>query len=583
MFLIRFFRRGASESSLVHSETPKNEVSKISAAATLARIAAVAAGGFCFNLALPPVNAGFLGFAALVPLFLVIANRSALIGGLYGFLWGLAWAFPSFFWLREIEWFVPYLIAPVLALWPAIWGATTPFAVRNFLYPAAVQLEGEEAMSDCRKIPLWRFVLLALGLSGWFVVLEYTRSTMLPWNNLATTMWRSGFFIELTPYTGQYGISFLIAATSIAFALALKFHRSSCPAARAALVVVAALLALAPAAARVANAGRAKPETTRFRVGVVQGDISQRRNANLIEAGEALDIYLDLTEKLLRSDAPVDLVVWPESAVPVPLKANHPISEKYRRGVADLLRRHRVPMLIGTTEFALKVRDEKGYPGLTNSALLLSAADGEIGRYDKIHRVPFGEYIPFRRFLHPAVIRLVDMNRDLLPGKNYAPLTAAPDVRIGVAICFESVFPYIAREEARRGANLLLAISNDAWYPTSCEPEQHLANAIMRAAETGLPVVRSGNNGGSLVISPESRIERVLPVPGDGRPEKRRGRGYGILEVEVPKQPAMTFYTRFGDWLIVLAALGFAALLAECGRVWLKKKMLLQAMEQGAD
>ena len=133
-------------------------------------------------------------------------------------------------------------------------------------------------------------------------------------------------------------------------------------------------------------------------------------------------------------------------------------------------------------------------------------------------------------------------------------------MRAGVAICYEGIFSYLTRAFALRGANVLVVISNDAWYPTSSEPEQHLANAVMRAVETGLPMVRCGNNGGSLVVLPTGEITQILEVPGpEKRLELRRGRGFRKLAVHVPDHPAPTFFVRFGEWILLVLAIGCAA------------------------
>ena len=103
---------------------------------------------------------------------------------------------------------------------------------------------------------------------------------------------------------------------------------------------------------------------------------------------------------------------------------------------------------------------------------------------------------------------------------------------------------------------MLVVISNDAWYPRSSEPEQHLANAVMRAVETGLPMVRCGNNGGSLVVTPHGRITQVLEVPGpEKRLELRRGRGFRQVAVRVIENPRKTIYVRYGEWFMAVIAL----------------------------
>ena len=127
---------------------------------------------------------------------------------------------------------------------------------------------------------------------------------------------------------------------------------------------------------------------------------------------------------------------------------------------------------------------------------------------------------------------------------------------------------------------MLLVISNDAWYPTSSEPEQHLANAVARSVENGRYAVRCGNNGGSLLVCPDGSLSQILTVEGDGLPELRRGRGIGVIEVPVPPNPPMTFYTRYGEWFTVLCGLLSLAGLVMTGTGFLSfRRALLARME----
>ncbi len=518
----------------------------------LPRLAAAAAGGVIFAAALPPVNFAIGGGLTLTVLLLAIRDLGTLRAMLCGWVWGLAWSIPAFFWLREIHPAVPWLIAPVLSLWPMVWAGSVPWLKRALLTPPEVRFEGSDAVAEYlrRQVSGGRLLGFAAVLCAWWTVLEFSRSAMLPWNNLAAVMWKYPIFLSPAEFAGQFGLTFIIAMVNTVIFLYIRTGRRY-------FLLVIALLALVPPASGFLRLSHDRGPAVKVRIGAVQGDISQRRNADNAQAQEALDIYLKLTDRMLsQAEIKPDVTVWPETAVPYPFRGAGPVCRRYRMEVLNLLRKYKTPFLIGTIDFA--VTPERRLRGITNSALLVTGEAPPV-RYDKIHRVPFGEYIPFRSFLPQSFISLIDMNRDLVPGQDFSPVEIAPGVRAGVAICFESVFAYVAREEARRGANMLLVISNDAWYPASCEPEQHLANAVMRSVETGLNSVRCGNNGGTLVISPEGRISQVLPTPGKGVMELRRGRSAGIFELTVPAVPRMTFYTRYGEWFVVLCSAVSAA------------------------
>jgi apolipoprotein N-acyltransferase len=253
----------------------------------------------------------------------------------------------------------------------------------------------------------------------------------------------------------------------------------------------------------------------------------------------------------------------------------------YQRRLYNLIQSTGKPMVIGSIDFEDLPPDSKLYPGMTNSALLLNNKGRMDSKYDKIHRVPFGEYVPFRKYLPQWIVKRIDMNRDLVGGKDFSPLNILPGVKAGISICFEDIFEYISRREALEGANLLLVITNDAWYPTSSEPDQHLANCVFRTIETGLPMIRCGNNSASCLIEPNGVISDCLfkkEVDGKSRPAPEvRARRAGIINVQVPLKPRLTFYARYGNifigfcWLLVLSGLVIVVF------KWRNRKQILAA------
>lgn len=544
------------------------------------RLAAAMLCGVMYFFALPPWNWSWLILFPLGGLLLALLHLNWYERLLAGWLFGLGWALPGFWFLREIHPAVPFGIAPVLALWPAVWAWLAASLWKHLLYPVKVRLDGEKALAE--YLPgTGRRVLASAVLAALWIILEFSRSTMLPWNNLATALWRYPRLLALASVTGVTGVGFLIAHLSCSLALAWNFRQKDKK--QYALWFGAVLPAvLLPSLVAVYRAQENAPENVqKYRIAAIQGDISQRRNADSAQAFEALKTYLDMTREAMKLQPAPDLIVWPETAVPYAFRGNHPVSALYRQELQHMVRGSGIPVLFGTIDF----REFPAFSGeyrITNSALLLTPS-GIAARYDKIHRVPFGEYIPFRRFLPGALVRAIDMNRDLLAGTDFAPVELKPGIRAGIAICFESVFPYVARESVRRGANMLLVISNDAWYPTSSEPEQHLANAVARSVENGLYAVRCGNNGGTLLVAPDGTLSQVLTVPGDGLPELRRGRGIGVIEIPVPQRPAMTFHARFGEWFTVLCGvLTLAGLLITAASAFRFRRELLSRMEAAA-
>jgi apolipoprotein N-acyltransferase len=145
-------------------------------------------------------------------------------------------------------------------------------------------------------------------------------------------------------------------------------------------------------------------------------------------------------------------------------------------------------------------------------------------------------------------------------------------ISCGTAICYEGVFSYVANAFARNGANVLAALSNDVWYPESSEPEQHLANAVLRCVETGLPMVRCGNNGGSGVVTNKGIFTRYIGSAAP-RPELLREKASGVVTVTVERFPAVTFAVKFENWLIyLLSALLLAETILLCCRKYQRSK-----------
>ena len=512
-------------------------------------------GGVLFASALPPFNLWVLGFAALAPLVWCCARTGWKQGALCGWFWGMGWALFAFQFLREIELPVPYLLAPVLSLWPAVAGGIIAALGRNLLMPGEVQAEEYEKRKDYfpSRLPWYRTLLFILLAAIVYTLVEWTRSRLFTWNDLSVTQWRNLPFIQLCSVTGSYGVLFLAALGGAALGAVTLRKGKYCL-----LGVLGVLLLNWGWGAYRMN--YSMPETDRvWKPALIQGDLSQRRHPGEKEFREAMQTYIQLTQAAAKEKP--EMIIWPESAVPMPLRSAHPWGREYAQNFRLLLLQCRIPMLIGTIDFAYPKPGEVNF-GSTNSALCFDSEGRLIYKYDKIHRVPYGEYIPFRKWLPEFIIRMVDMGRDLTPGVNRKPLELPGDLKVSTAVCYEGVFGYLTRDFARRGAKVLAVLSNDAWYPRSSEPEQHLANAVMRAVETGLPMVRCGNNGGSGVVAPDGSLREFLDVPGvPGRREIKRGQAWGKVEVPYKDRPVMTFYVKWGEWFIWLLFAGGSVLL----------------------
>ncbi|GHF58020.1 apolipoprotein N-acyltransferase [Deinococcus metalli] len=248
---------------------------------------------------------------------------------------------------------------------------------------------------------------------------------------------------------------------------------------------------------------------------------------------EELQVYLDLTRRALQT-GPADVVVWPETASPLPPSDPRTL---------EALRRLLSPLIVGAPG---------DVPGQARNSAY--GVDGTVtGRQDKRVPVPFGERLPFAGVLggvyRPVLDRLgMAGYTNLTPGTalNVLPLRL---LRAGISICYESVFARLSRQAVRAGANVLVVISNDAWFGRGAGAEQHFQMGRLRAIETRRFVLRAGNDGVSAVIDPWGRVTTRAP-----RGER------GTYRAPFGLQDTRTLYVRFGDWAVWLSVLSLAVL-----------------------
>ncbi len=234
-------------------------------------------------------------------------------------------------------------------------------------------------------------------------------------------------------------------------------------------------------------------------VAVVQGNISQDEKWSPVRKKETVAIYEQLSLKAL-ADHTTELLVWPETALPF-----YPQQDPLAKRIAELTRRENLYLLTGAPTYRRTAGSGKGTIQYFNSALLFGPDGQVVDGYAKQHLVPFGEYVPLKKqlfFLAP----LVENSGDFSSGKSSRPLVLGDQLRLGVLICFESIFPDIARTEVTAGANLLVNLTNDAWYGRTSAPRQSLAMAVFRAAENKRSLVRAANTGISALVEPSGRI-----------------------------------------------------------------------------
>jgi apolipoprotein N-acyltransferase len=231
------------------------------------------------------------------------------------------------------------------------------------------------------------------------------------------------------------------------------------------------------------------------------------------------------------------LIAWPES--PAPFYGGDPLFRTALSKVASSAHTWVVAGSIGVE--SAKVSSQQPSE-MFNSAALVSPDGTFVARYDKVHLVPFGEYLPFKDWLGFAGGLTKEVG-DFSRGQSRVPLQAG-DEKLGIFICYESIFPDEVRQFAKNGAQVFVNISNDGWYGDSGAYAQHLKQARMRAVENARWLLRTTNTGVTAAIDPDGRVEQTVP---------RKIRT--VLQASYALNDATTFYTRHGDWLAYLCAI----------------------------
>ncbi len=376
--------------------------------------------------------------------------------------------------------------------------------------------------------------------------LARTRVTGFPWDLLGTAQVDNISLSRISTWTGVYGISFEIMLVNVALAAAFLVPRKKRN----------TLLLASLAAAAVLQAGRlvdapaipADHEALLVQENIPVDENWTRENfqqtlRELIDVSESGVIKSKEASKVPSADAPqskagkVDLIVWPES--PAPFFSNDPL---FRNPVSEMARATGswvVTGAIGSKPVSSQPRSAS--PEVFNSAALVSPLGDWTARYDKMHLVPFGEYLPFP-WLFSFAGGLTKEVGEFQKGTSRAPLPAGSP--LGVFICYESVFPGEVREFADQGAQVFVNISNDGWYGDSGAYAQHLNQTRMRAIEDDRWILSSTDTGVTASIDPYGRTVARLP-------RKMRG----ALEAPYALTSVTTFYTRHGDWFAWLCAI----------------------------
>jgi apolipoprotein N-acyltransferase len=460
-------------------------------------------------LALPSPDLYYLGWIALVPLLLAISNaRTRGSAGLLGYSAGLVFFAGSCYWIVSTMSTYGGLSVGLSLLVFALFVLVFAFHTVLFAVWMRWHLDRLGHKGLLLAAPTW-------------VAVELLQSHLIfggfPWMLAGYALAPFGGLLQIVAWTGVYGLSFVLAGVCSLIAFGIRVRRIGPPAAALAIVAVAVLM---PAPT---DPSPADP----FRVRLVQTNID-------IDQSWLPDVRTALLDELQSlstgNAAGPDLVIWPETPSPFYLDEGSFFIHR-ARAIARELDAH----------FLAGYIDSIG-EAPSNSAGVIAPSGEQISRYDKIHLVPFGEYVPLKSllFFADSLVRNVG---DFAPGSTYA-LARIRGHDVAVTICYEDVFPGLIRQFTRAGAEVIVNITNDGWFGQTSAPYQHLRMSAVRAAENRRYIVRGANTGITAIIDPYGNVVSSTRIG-----ERT------VLDGIAGYRSGQTFYVRFGDVFVYLAVL----------------------------
>jgi apolipoprotein N-acyltransferase len=440
--------------------------------------------GLLLFCSFPKFGTGLIAWVALVPLFFSLEKVKPAEGFRIGFLAGLVAHTGIFYWIVAVIVQYSYL--------PPYFGVTAMLFLASYLSLYTACFAALVVYFQKRGLPL---IFSAPIL---WTLLEYAKShlfTGFPWENLAYSQYLQHRLIQVADVTGMYGITFLIVMVNVFFYRWLSSGSLyQFPWKQAGGVSLLFLLILGYGQYRIGHIDESIKKAESIEIAIIQGNIDQNIKWDSAYQTKTLEIYSSLSREAGLSSG--GLIVWPETAVPFYFNSNEPL----RTEVLKTAQSTGSYLLFGSPSY----EEKNGNFYYRNSAYLLQPDGGVNGRYDKVHLVPYGEYVPLRQFF-PFIGKLVEGVGDFAGGSGYSPISM--DGRsLGVLICYEGIFPKGARSYKQSGTDLLINITNDAWFGRTSAPHQHLSMTVFRAVENRLYLVRAANTGISAIVDPRGMI-----------------------------------------------------------------------------
>lgn len=420
-----------------------------------------------FGLSFIDIGVGFLCFFAFIPYLYFITKSTPKQAFLFGFLFG--------FFTTLITLYAVYNVKPI---------AFIGLIIALPLYFAILSVFLRKVHECFPKIFLWIFPVIWIG----FEYLMTLGSLNFPWLNIGYSLSNYYLLIQAADILGIYGLSLLVLIINI---LIFKvFNRKS---KNLIFIIVILILWFGYGILRDKTI---KLKSTDLKIGIVQLNIMQEDKWKPDNLVPTINEYENQV-RILAQVNDVDVVILPESAIPANLLHETSIKNRVQKFAAE----NKIDLLVGFPDYSVEITNNKRKYKYYNSATLIDSSGTLHEKYNKIRLVPFGERIPLLSTF-PILEKLQFGQANFEFGTEY-PLYMIDDLRFSIMICFEGVFPEISRIYAKKGSDVLVVITNDAWFKNTVLPHEHANNTKIRAVETRLPLIRAANTGISYIINPK--------------------------------------------------------------------------------
>jgi len=479
---------------------------------------------FCF----PKFNLHILAWVAFLPLFFAVRRKEPLKNFFIFWFGGTLFYILTIFWLIHVTVAGMVVLSFYLGIYFAFFGVGYQLARERFSF--------------------WPRLVF---IPAWWVVLEYCRSFLLtgfPWALLAYTQEKNLFAIQAADLFGSWGVSFLIIFANV-FLFELITARRKDYFLKISQIIIVLLIFVCWFTYGIFRVYENPKKSCPLLVSVVQGNIPQEIKWVSSFREKIFKKYQLLTDIVRLKEVP-DLIIWPETSFPDYLELGD-----NDKDLKEYIQKNGTPLLLGS------IRLEGAH--YFNSAILFSRTGDILGDYDKIHLVPFGEYIPLRRFL-PFLGRLLPIE-DFTAGKDYKIFSIHGSqcslMNFGVLICFEDIFGSLASRFVRSGADFLVNITNDAWFGNTASPFEHRQASVFRAVENRVFVVRSANAGISCIIDDKGKVVATVEDAGGNEAFVT-----GFATAFIYKTARRGLYAQIGDIFV------FVCILSVIGIVFFRRR-----------